>query len=132
MTAGNQFSDDVITLLKDKPLLQYAALNWYEHAKLGGDDAWTMISTERYSAVIDVSKASFWIWFLVLADYMCSNRSQPQAILSNVWEENHGKYRHGGKYGEFLRNSCLGKVFTMDTKIFGLLDNPSLPLRHAS
>ena len=121
-----------MAILKDKPLFQYAALNWYEHAVLSGDHGWHVLGTKRYSVVLNVSEISFWVWFLTLADYKCSRTVQPQAILSKVWEVDCKTDINYSRYGGFLRTSCLGKVFTMDTRIRALLDDPSLPLTQTS
>lgn len=128
ITAGNQCEEDIKDLLKDKPLLQYAAFNWVEHATLGGDAALAMLCTERYSPVMDISATPFWAWFLVLADYLCSGNVRSESLLSNIWENEYKKNRRNGQYGETLRGVCLKNSFAMNDSVHALLDDTSLPL----
>ncbi|KAJ4360119.1 uncharacterized protein N0V89_000679 [Didymosphaeria variabile] len=93
LNAGNGFDHDIKALLLKKPVLQYASFNWYEHAMLGGDNALAALMSPRYAPVLDVSKTSFWVWFLVLADYLCSNRAKPESLISSVWEDDYKNHR---------------------------------------
>ncbi|KAL1592372.1 hypothetical protein SLS60_011451 [Paraconiothyrium brasiliense] len=132
LSAGNGLDDDIKALLLEKPFLQYAAFNWYEHATLGGDDALAVLRTPRYSELLDVGKTSFWVWFLVLADYICSNRARPSSLISSIWEHNYQDHRLSATYGAVLREGCLTKLFDMDHTMHALLDDPSLPLLKAN
>lgn len=128
LNAGNGFHSDIEALLEDKPVFQYAAFNWYEHAMLGGDDALVTLRKPRYASVLDIGTPSFWVWFLVLADYICTNSSRPESIISSAWEEDYKKLRLSAKYGTVLRDACLTKLFDMDLGMHNLLDDPSFEL----
>ncbi|KAJ4291841.1 hypothetical protein N0V90_009737 [Kalmusia sp. IMI 367209] len=132
LNAGNEFYDDIKAFLQDRPVFQYAAFNWYEHAILGGDGAQATLCIARYAGVLDVNKTSFWAWFLVLADYIGSSRGKPQSLISSVWEEDYKKHRISHEFGLILREVCLTKLFAMDHKIHDLLGDPSLPLHEAT
>jgi hypothetical protein len=128
LNAGNGFDDDIKAFLKDKPVLQYAAFNWYEHAVLGGDDALVVLRTPRYTSILDVSKTPFWVWFLVLVDYICSSNAKPESLISSVWEDDYKRLRHSTTYGSFLREGCLKKLFSMNHTMHALFDDSMVPL----
>lgn len=132
LNAGNCFHNDIKALLEDKPVLQYAAFNWYEHAMLGGNDAMDALCSPRYAPVLDTSKPSFWVWFLILADYMCTNYLRPESIISSAWVEGYNQYRESLKYGHIMREICLAKTFRMDRKMKDLFDDPSLSSTNAA
>ncbi|KAF2442920.1 ankyrin [Karstenula rhodostoma CBS 690.94] len=99
---------------------------------LGSDGGLVALHTLRYASILDVSKHSFWVWFLVLADYMCTNSAKPESIISSAWEEDYKKLRLSPKYGTVLRDVCLTKLFDMDHTVHNLLDDPSLPLTESA
>lgn len=132
LNAGNDFEKDIQAYLKDKPVFQYAALNWYEHAILGGRTALSALQTVRYASILDISNTSFWAWFLVLADYMGSSSSRPEAPLADIWQKAYKQRGLGQEYGRILRDICLKKLFKMHYSMYNLLAEPSLPLQEAT
>lgn len=117
--------------MKSRPLFEYAALNWHEHYILGGQDATVVLCDHRYTDVLDVSKASFWSWWLTLANYICTNTSKPEQIIASIWETEYETRRLKADYGQLLRDGTLTKLFGIDQKIHDLLEDPSLPLSEA-
>ncbi|WQF87982.1 Putative P-loop containing nucleoside triphosphate hydrolase, NWD NACHT-NTPase [Colletotrichum destructivum] len=111
--------------VSERPFLQYAAYNWHEHVVLGGDRALRKLSDSRYKAILDLSKTSFWVWFLPLAGYINFTYVHPKAPISNVWSTEIESHRQSGKYGSFLRGEHLEKLFPMGKKVRNLLENTS-------
>jgi hypothetical protein len=98
---------------------------------LGGDVALSILQSVRYASVLDVSKVSFWVWFLPLAGYINTSRAGPEALISSVWKDSYETYHLRHEFGAFLRDGCLKKLFRMDHKLHNLLDDPSLPMSEA-
>jgi hypothetical protein len=121
LNAGNGFFEDIRELSAERPLLLYAAYNWHEHFILGGTGALTTLSSMRYKAILDVSKHPFWVWFLSLSNYICTNTSQPKATISSVWEAAAKARRLKPEYGPFLREDCLRGLFPLDEEVHFLL-----------
>ena len=98
---------------------------------LGGEYALASLCTESHAVVLDVSKTSFWVWFLIVADYTCTSTVHPTLPISRIWDEAY-KGRHlRATYGTVLRKFCLGELFTMDYRMRNLLDDPALPYTEA-
>lgn len=122
MNAGNGFFDDTEEFASERPFLLYAAYNWHEHMVLGGSRAHEALLRTRYASILDISKPPFWVWFLPLANYICSSTFQPTAVISTVWE---AAARLKPQYGQLLREDCLGKLFAMDENVHLLLGHIS-------
>lgn len=121
-------SDDIREFVSGRPFFSYAAFNWHEHVVLGSDDAMKALSDTRHAAIIDISKTSFWVWFLPLAEYINTSIKRPKALISSVWAPDEESRRLRHEYGPFLTKGCLEKLFPMGSRVHALLsDSPSPP-----
>lgn len=115
--------NDITEFVSGRPFFSYAAFNWHEHVVLGGNGVWKTISDARYAGIFDISKPSFWTWFLPLAEYINTTRKQPKALISSVWPPDEVSHRLSHEYGLFLRKGCLGKLFPMGSRVHTLLSD---------
>ncbi|KAH0433752.1 hypothetical protein CcaCcLH18_05739 [Colletotrichum camelliae] len=126
LNAGNGMFEDIQDFVSPRPFFMYAAFNWHEHIVLGGDGASKALLDDKYSAILDIGKPAFWVWFLPLDEYINTSSAHPKAVISSVWAEDERARRHSIQYGLFLRESCLQKLFPMGSKVHALLKDAPL------
>lgn len=115
-------TDSLKSFAFGRPLIEYSAYNWYEHFLQGGQKAQRLLLQDRYLDVLDISKNAFWIWALLLVDYMRTRYVTPWVVISNIWDNKETK-RAENSYGSFLREHCLGKMFAKGIAVKALFDD---------
>ncbi|KAH8173518.1 ankyrin repeats (3 copies) domain-containing protein [Sarocladium implicatum] len=110
-------------LATQSPFFSYAALNWHEHFVHGGDSARRLLASARYAVILNISKPSFWAWFLPLAERINGITVSWKSPVASVWDDDMDIRRGCHQYASFLKESCLEKLFPMDNNVSVLFDD---------